>query len=366
MNRRDFLKNSALGFLATTAANSPAVHGLFASETGEKTLREYAAEAGLLYGSPVFPQDLKNPQVMAFIAQQCSLVDFVIYFKSVQPQQGQFEFKTSDAIRDFAEANGIKLRGHPVIGNGGVPAWLKAISPSDALGIMSTHINTLVGRYAGKMYSWDAIHEVIDPAAPGPEHLRNTIWLKLVGPDYIELAVRQVHAADPGAILSYNEFGLEDDSAEAAAKRQAVLQLLDNLQAKKVPINALALESHIGPELTFKTLPAFLVEVQRRGLKIFVSELDVRDQTLPADITQRDAAIAAVYKNYLEAVLENSAVELVATWGLFDADSWMIKGKPRNDGLPVRPLPFDAQLKPTPAFYAMVDAFTSRKVQITT
>jgi len=360
MNRRDFFKTSVLGFLAAGAADFPHNRDLFADAAEEKTLRDYAARAGLLYGSPVFPQDLKNPDVMAFIARQCSLVDFVIYFNRVQPQRGQFEFKTSDAIRDFALAHEIKLRGHPVIGNGGVPAWLKTLSAADAPDVMNTHIKTLVGRYVGKMYSWDAIHEVIDPAAPGPDHLRNTVWLKLLGPDYIESAVRQIHTADPDAILSYNEFGLEDDSADAAAKRKAVLQLLDNLLAKKVPINALALESHIGPELSFKTLPAFLVEVQKRGLKIFVSELDVRDQTLPADITQRDAAIAAVYKNYLEAVLENPAVELVATWGLFDADSWMIKGKPRADGLAVRPLPFDAKLQPTPAFYAMVEAFESR------
>jgi endo-1,4-beta-xylanase len=363
MKRRDFLRHTACSVLAACTAGplSPRRESYGADAAAVPSLREYAARVGLLYGSPIFPQDLKNPDVMAFIAQQCSLVDFVIYFNTVQPHQGQFNFKTPDAVRDFAKMHGIKLRGHPVIGNGGVPAWLKAVPPADAPGIMSTHIKTLVGRYAGQMYSWDAIHEVINEQAPGPDYLRNTIWLKLLGPDYIQTAIRQIHDIDPGAILSYNEFGLEDDSPQAAAKRKAVLQLLDKLLEQKVPIGALALESHIGPELSFKTLPGFLAQVQMRGLKIFVSELDVRDLTLPGDIAKRDAAVAAVYKNYLDAVLQNSAVELVATWGLFDADSWMIKGRPRKDGLAVRPLPFDAQLQPTSAFDAIVQAFESRK-----
>ncbi len=92
----------------------------------------------------------------------------------------------------------------------------------------------------------------------------------------------------------------------------------------------------------------FLLTVASLGLKIFVTELDVRDRDLPADVAVRDRAVARTYTEYLDVVLADPAVTIVLTWGLDDADSWLLRFAPRPDGLPVRPLPFDAQLRPKP------------------
>ena len=106
---------------------------------------------------------------------------------------------------------------------------------------------------------------------------------------------------------------------------------------------------------------ASLKEISDRGLKIVVSELDVIDTSAPGDVAARDAEVASMYKDYLDVALANPATTTVITWGLADPDSWVshyaIDEFKRADGLPPRPLPFDGELKPKPAYFAIADAF---------
>ena len=104
----------------------------------------------------------------------------------------------------------------------------------------------------------------------------------------------------------------------------------------------------------------FLQEVEQLGLKIFATELDVRDKDLLADISARDRGVAEAYSRHLDVLLENRAVEAVLTWGLYDGESWLRERQPRIDGRPVRPLPFDEGLHPQPAVEAMIHAFGKR------
>jgi endo-1,4-beta-xylanase len=103
-------------------------------------------------------------------------------------------------------------------------------------------------------------------------------------------------------------------------------------------------------------LDRFLDAIERLGLQIFVTELDVEESELPADVRTRDAAVAKLYSDFLSRVLSRRSVKAVLTWGLSDANSWLNSRHPRPDGLPKRPLPFDPDLKPTPAFFAMLEA----------
>jgi endo-1,4-beta-xylanase len=94
-------------------------------------------------------------------------------------------------------------------------------------------------------------------------------------------------------------------------------------------------------------------------MKIFVTELDVQDGTLPADTGARDQAVAQIYSRFLGPTLRQPAVRGIVTWGLADPFSWLGGYRPRNDGLPVRPLPFDADFQPKAAYYAMAAALQS-------
>jgi endo-1,4-beta-xylanase len=94
-------------------------------------------------------------------------------------------------------------------------------------------------------------------------------------------------------------------------------------------------------------------------MKIFITELDVQDATFPADAGARDQAVAGIYSKFLTASLRQPAVRGVVTWGLADSFSWIAGYRPRKDGLPVRPLPFDANCQPKAAYYAIAETLES-------
>jgi endo-1,4-beta-xylanase len=173
----------------------------------------------------------------------------------------------------------------------------------------------------------------------------------------MELAFRATAAADPKALLVWNETYLEVSNGFGRAKRTAMLALLDGLLARGVPIHGIGLEAHLRGDQTAvlgdKSYEDFLGELARRGMKIFITELDVQDVMLPADVAARDRAVADIYSRFLSATLRQPAVKGIVTWGLADCFTWIAGYRPRKDGLPVRPLPFDANCQPKAAYYAI-------------
>ncbi|NES25899.1 MAG: endo-1,4-beta-xylanase, partial [Symploca sp. SIO3E6] len=229
------------------------------------------------------------------------------------------------------------------------------------------HIKKVARYYAGKMHSWDVVNEAVYPTHGRAEGLRNSPWLEFLGPDYIELAFHTAREADPKALLVYNENHLwyegqlRSNTPSGEAKRAAVLKLLERLKSKGTPIDVLGIQGHLRghqlEQLNPKKLRAFLADVADLDLKIMITELDVRDHKLPKDIDVRDRLVAKAYEDFLSVVLDEPAVMAVFTWGLSDRDTWLSKFARRKDGLPVRPLPLDAQLNRKLAWNAIARAF---------
>jgi len=208
------------------------------------------------------------------------------------------------------------------------------------------------------------VNEAIEPQDGRSDNLRKTPWLELLGADYIKLAFQVAAEADPNALLVYNDYGLEYDTAEHDAKRSAVLKLLERLKTQGAPIHAFGMQSHLqGHEtrLNPEKLRRFLADIASLGLKILVTELDVVDSGLPADVATRDRIVASVYEDYLNVVLDEPAVFAVLTWGLSDRYTWLSQFNPRSDGLPVRPLLLDDQLNRKLTWNAMVRAFDNAR-----
>jgi endo-1,4-beta-xylanase len=184
--------------------------------------------------------------------------------------------------------------------------------------------------------------------------------LQSLGPGYIDLAYRTAAAADPAAMLVYNEYGLEGDNLDSSARRSAVLKLLSGMKARGVPVHALGMEAHLnGNAIETAGLSSFLKQVAALGLKILITELDVEDKNMAANVGSRDATVAGVYQAFLATVLQEPAVEAVLTWGLTDRYTWLSQMAARSDGQSVRPLPLDSSLQPKQALWAMLDAFAS-------
>jgi endo-1,4-beta-xylanase len=345
------------------------------SATADTGLKDIAAVAGLLYGAAIAPDGLDKAPYAEKLARECSV--FVptnsMKWGSVEAVRGQLNFSAADRIADFAAAHGAKLRGHTLIWHGQLPSWAPAaLATSQAETLMMKRVIDMVDRYKGRIHSWDVVNECVDVASGRPDSLRVTPFLTALGPGYIDLAFHTAHDADPGAILAYNDFGLEQDRPEQERKRRAVLKLLEGMLSRNVPVQALGIQSHLlsGSSINQAQLANFLAEVVALRLKVMVTELDVDDRRFATKVSTRDAKCAELVRSYLDVVLATRECLAVLTWGLSDKDSWLNAPPPpgadpndtrqlRKDGTLHRPLPLDDQLRRKPMWQAMAEAFAA-------
>lgn len=323
------------------------------------SLKECARKKGLIYGGSARYEQLIEDRQFAeqFIQESGILVpEWELKWsagnKLLRPGPDEFDFSAADGMADFASKNNLLFRGHTLIWHESLPKWFQEVVNYDnAKQIMEHHIKTVVGRYAGRMHSWDVVNEAIayDPIkSKRADRLRETPWLKFLGPDYIDLAFRIAAAADPKAMLVYNDFGVDYGDTMSRVKRQAILDLLKSLKEKGTPVHALGIQAHLKGDSNYfypKSLRQFLREVAKLDLKILITEMDVIDKKLPAAIDVRDRIVAGAYEDYLAVVLDEPAVIAVITWGLSDRYTYLSEYHPRTDGKSVRPLPLDTTLK---------------------
>ncbi|NMG18274.1 endo-1,4-beta-xylanase [Brasilonema bromeliae] len=330
---------------------------------GLASLSKRAAAKGLIYGVACGRDVLASDKnLQASIVRQCGVLtpENELKWQFVRPRPDVFDFSRADWIAGFARTHNMLFRGHALVWHEQLPEWFKeVVNRQNAEKFLVEHITTVTKHYAGKIHSWDVVNEAIKPDDGLKSGLRQTPWLKFLGPDYIELAYRVAAQADPKAMLVYNENGLEHNAPEYEVKRTAVLKLLERLKSRGTPIHALGIQSHLlgDASLNPKKLRNFLSNVASLGLKIIISELDVTDQKLPSDTVVRDRIVAAKYEDYLSVVLDERAVIAVLTWGLSDKYSWLSKFGSRSDGAPVRPLPLDLNFKSKLAWNGIARAF---------
>ncbi len=333
---------------------------------GKDSLAHRAKASGLIYGA--FPQAddrqfARDRALQASFVRDCGMITVGCYWYNTRPSATTFDFTASDYFVKFAAQHRLRLRGHPLLWHEYLPTWVPAtLTNANAERILTQHIETLVRRYTGKMHSWDVLNEAIDVGGQQPpaDGIRQSIWFKFLGRDYIDLAFRTAAKADPRTKLVYNDYGVEYDAPEADAKREAILNLLQQLKAKGTPIHALGIQSHLvanGDRFNREKFREFLKNVAGLGLKILLTELDVSDRNLPLDIATRDRSIASAYEDYLTVALAEKATISVTTWGLSDRYTWLATDKPRPDKSEVRPLPLDRQLQPKLAWNALARAF---------
>jgi endo-1,4-beta-xylanase len=151
-----------------------------------------------------------------------------------------------------------------------------------------------------------------------------------------------------------------------AKHRAGVLKLLAEFRKRGTPVTALGLQSHIGSTEDGTEPPTgdahvrewrrFLDEVTAMDYDLLITEFDVHDAHFPADFAKRDAAVAALGRTYLDITLSYPRLQTMMLWGMADDLSWLQDRLPRPDGLPKRPTPFDAELRPKPLRGAIADA----------
>lgn len=361
IGRRKVLGGVAAGLLALPLGAARAA--------GPLALRDRAAAKGILYGCCMAAPQIAAPDDFTALAQrECALIvpENVMKWANMSTAPDATDYTAADEIVEFAGGSGLSLRGHTVLWYWRTPAWFEKLPDRAAAETaMLARIRDMVGRYRGRVYSWDVVNEPLNPADGRADGLREAVFLRLVGPHYLDLAYRAARDADPRARLVVNEYDIEYDTPDQDAKRAAVLRLLERMKAAGTPVDALGVEAHLDIgryPFSATKLRRFLAEVAALGLEIQITELDVTDENAPAAVAERDRLIADEYTRFLEVALDEPAVKVVMTWGLSDRHSWIVRKetnemKWRADGLPSRPLPFDADLARKPAWTAIARAF---------
>lgn len=380
MDRREFLLTSTSALLyagsgrlsrADSGSDNPPPAVLpreAEAVRGRHSLKEHARKRGLLTGAAVVVKALQSdPALQRLIAEQYEILvpENELKWVALRPSQDRFDFTSSDALFAFAETRHLQVRGHTLVWHNSVPDWLKnASSKLDVRQLFVEHIRTVVGRYRGRVHSWDVVNEAISPEDAQPGNLRKSFWSESIGPDYIDLAFRTAREADPHVRLGYNDYSVEYDSPDQAVRRDSILALVRGLRERKVPIDAVGIQAHIRAGATSpigKGLASYIESLRQMGLEVFVTEMDVNEDDLPFDdVAQRDAAVARTYREFLDVALANPAVKAVLTWGISDRRTWLNESQSHQRKHPnrqQRALPFDRDYRPKDAFFAIRDSF---------
>lgn len=292
--------------------------------------------------------------------------DDLLWYKLKPTIDSPLDFTGGDAF--FARAEAAKMRiiaAHLVWDEGFGEGWnwgddLWELTRKQAEKVLWPTVRKTVERYKGRADAWIVCNEVSDPE--GKKGVRTNVpWYNTIGPEYIAKAFRIAHREDPKADLILNEFGFETVNEwgdRAVDRRKAFLQVIDMLQKKDVPLHVAGIQAHLladqfADRFDKQGYQRFLRELRHRGLKIFITEMDVLDDGLPKNVEKRDKMIADVYRRYLDATLEEEAVKVVVNFGLTDRFTWLQEDYPRDDGGERRPLPFDSDLRRKPAYRAI-------------
>jgi endo-1,4-beta-xylanase len=325
---------------------------------------------GIVYGTSATTWQLDDAEYASLVAHEAAILfteDDLLWWRLKPEPDAALDFQYADRFIDFAEANGqLVLGAHLVWDEGFGEGWTEddiwGLDEETARSLLLSTVEEVVSRYRGRVAGWIVVNEIVD--AHEEDGLRRDYpWYETIGPSFAAEAFRIAHEADPDATLVLNEFGFETDSEwDAAADRRAnALKVLDALLDEGAPVHAFGVQAHLSAadfaaNFDTEAYSQFLADLAARGMKIIISELDVLDDDLPADVAERDAAIADATRLYLDTALQEPAVASVITFGLSDRYTWLQEDYPREDGEARRPLPFDVALAPKPMYDALLGA----------
>ena len=363
-------------FWAVIAAALTVAVSATGAEGSVRSLRA-ATDGTFLIGVGLSDSIAARPQDWPLLLSQfnCLTPENSLKPDPVQRVEGQFRFGQSDAFVEFATSNQLQVVGHCLVWakDDRTPPWFyrdgsNVASGELLLARMKQHIDTVVGRYRGRIAMWDVVNEALDD---GTNYLRSSGWSQACGEEFIVKAFEFAHAADPRALLIYNDY-----NNELPDKRNKLLRLVRSLRDRNVPLHAIGLQGHYEIDrIPFADLEATLVAMRGLGIKVVVSELDIdviprgrwwadggkhREELsklnpyadgCPPDILQRQAEqygrLFRLFRQYSDVIAR------VSFWNLHDGQSWL------ND-FPWRrvnhPLLFDRAGQPKPAFEAVLAA----------
>lgn len=281
--------------------------------------------------------------------------EFEMKMNIMYPSQGNYDFTTADAIVDYGIANDMDIHGHTLIWHNATPDWVENFSGTDQEfeAMIKDYITTVLTRYTGKVRSWDVVNEAVED---GNNELRNSVFRRRMGDDYIEKCYQFARDADPNVLLFYNDYNITFDTG----KQAAMFAIVDNLASNNL-IDGVGAQMHIAYNFpSASQIQSVVNGTVSRGLKMHFSELDVRAN--PAnDITSLTNARAIAQQNKVREVVEiyNAIPDAnkfaLTVWGIRDNETWLIDFW----GQPDWPLLYDSNFDEKKAYTGFLEGLTN-------
>lgn len=361
--KRTFLSVLLSLFLAGTAF---AQFGRSA-DNGPASLKD-AYNGYFTIGVAVNQRNISDPTQIELIKKQFNSITAENDMKpgEVHPSEGVWKWERADKVANFCRQNGIKLRGHCLVWHSQFCNWMfndkngKLVKKEVFYARLRDHIHTVVSRYKDIVYAWDVVNEAMsDGGGRGfggnePNPYRQSQLYNLCGDEFIAKAFEYAHEADPNAILFYNDY-----NAATPAKRDRIYNMVKKMQDAGVPITGIGMQGHYniyGP--SEEDVDAALTKYSELVKHIHITELDIRCNQEMGGQLQFSRGEKSVMPGYISTLQEDQyarifrvfrkhkdVIDNVTLWNLCDADSWV--------GVNNHPLPFDENLKPKKAYYAI-------------
>ncbi len=343
-----------LNSIVSTAQSIKAYDGPGAS-LSKAALPSLKSIAPFPVGAAVGIKHLRNnPRYRSLVAEQFNSItaENVMKFKSLHPSEKVYRFEAADEIVAFAAANNMRVHGHTLIWALSNPEWVKNYQGDKTAWkkLLKDHIQTVVQHFRGKVASWDVVNEAFTDGGS----LKKSIWLEKIGPEYIELAFRYAHEADPNVLLFYNDYGQE----YVGKKMTAIANMIKDFKKRGVPIHGMGMQMHIPVRLTDARIQQCMKAAAATGLLIHLSEFEVsvkhqmpKPFKMTEELTRQQAEkYQTVFRAYRS--IPKAQQFGITTWNVGDADSYRnSKGKDHD-----HPMMFDSQYKPKAAFNAVIEA----------
>ncbi len=326
-------------------------------------LRRAADHAGLLVSTAVRPYALSEAAYSETLAREFNMVEAEDAMKwwTIRQKAGEFDFRDGDEIVRFAQAHGMKVRGHCLVWDHNNPDWLAQghFTPAELSHLLQEHITTVMKHYAGQVFAWDVVNEGLNENG----RVRKSPWFNQPGigladkdTAYIEQVFRWAREADPQALLFFNEA----EAGGLGLKSDAVYAMVKDFKHRGVPIDGVGLQMHI-PDLQVDAagVAANIARLTALGLQVHITELDV---SLPMNASgaakQEDLLRQAdVYRAIVRACLQSAGCTAIQTWGFTDKYSWI---NSHYHGARGAGLLFDRAYRPKPAYDAIVEELSSK------
>jgi endo-1,4-beta-xylanase len=350
---------------------------LFSCSKRDEGLKDIFSDAFLIGTCMNIPQiNGIDAEAKPFIAANFNSVtaENAMKWEKIHPLPGVYDFAVADSIVNFALANKMFVVGHVLIWHSQTPDWVfqdslgNPLTRDALLSRMKDHISTVAGHFKGKVKGWDVVNEAVNEDGS----IRQSKWLTIIGPDYIEKAFEFASAADRDAELYYNDY-----NNELKEKRSGAVAIINDLKGKGIKIDGVGIQGHWhldspSPDV----LDEALTEYASMGLKIMITEMEVNVLPTPpevygADISQQanyleklnpysaglpdsvSNRLAQRYADLFRVLMKHKdAVTRVTFWGVNDGYSWK-----NNWPIPGRtnyPLLFDRNYKPKKAYYSVI------------